>query len=159
VSEPLPDRDGATDTTCRECHTHRPAAADDGRLTIDGLPERYVPGMQYKLTVRLSHPNLARGGFEASVRTAKGAQAGQLSVSDPGISVIPDPVSGAQFVHHTKRGTAVQGSRAAWSFTWSAPQQALGPVVVRAAGNASNADDSPLGDVILFFSRTIQPGN
>jgi len=158
VSEPLPDKDGATDSTCRECHTHPISAADTGSLLIDGLPRRYVPGMQYELTVKLAHPNLARGGFEASVRTEKGAQAGRLSANDPRISVIADPASGAQFVHHTKRGTSVEGPTAAWTFTWKAPEQSVGPVIVRAAGNASNADDSPLGDVILFFSRTIQPG-
>jgi hypothetical protein len=157
VSEPLPDKDGATSSTCRECHMHAPAAADAGALTVEGLPERYVPGARYALTVKLSHPELARAGFEASIRTETGAQAGELIAGDSGLSVIPDPASGAHFVHHTKRGTVTQGPNAAWTFTWNAPAKAMGPVVVRAAANAANGDDSPLGDAILFFSRTIRP--
>ena len=155
VDEPLPDRDGAGELTCRECHVHEPKQAEAGKLTVEGLPARYQPGQQYPLTVRLSFPNMMRAGFESSVRDAKGAQAGALSSAEERLGINLDPKTGVQFAHHTKRGTALTDSDAVWWFIWTAPEKPAGPVTVRAAGNASNGDDSALGDVILFFSRTI----
>lgn len=157
VDEPLPDRDGGGVLTCRECHLHTPEDAAAGMLSVHGLPEHYVPGMPYKLTVTLSHPALKRGGFEASVRTERGLQAGRLMVDDPRISVVPDGATGVVYVHHTRTGTAATHNKTSWSFTWTAPPKTAGKVIVRAAGNAANADDSPLGDAIIFFSQTVAP--
>jgi len=155
VDKPLPDRDGGGEFTCRECHVHEPKDAEAGKLTVEGLPTRYQPGQRYSLVVKLSFPNMMRAGFEASVRDAMGAQAGALSATDARLGVNRDPQTGVQFAHHTKRGTALENGDAVWRLTWTAPEKPTGPVTVRAAGNASNGDDSALGDVILFFSATV----
>ncbi len=155
VDKPLPDRDGAGEFTCRECHVHEPKDAAAGKLTVEGLPARYQPGLSYPLVVKLSFPNMMRAGFESSVRDAMGAQAGVLSAADDRLGINPDPITGVQFAHHTKRGTALQDGDAVWQFIWTAPEKPVGPVTVRAAANASNGDDSALGDVILFFSATV----
>lgn len=64
--------------------------------------------------------------------------------------------SGVTFAQHSKDGALFTGVNASWSVLWSAPKT-LSPVTIYAAGNASNGDDSALGDVILLFKRTIEP--
>jgi len=155
VDEPVPDRDGAGEVTCRECHVHEPREAEAGKLIVEGLPARYRPGQSYPLTVMLSFPDMMRAGFQSSVRGATGAQAGTLAAADERLGVNRDPQTGVQFTHHTKRGTTLTDGAAMWRFIWTAPEKPVGPVTVRAAGNASNGDDSALGDVILFFSQTV----
>lgn len=157
MSQPLPDRDGGGVLTCRECHMHKLDDAHPGHFIVEGLPERYTPGKTYELTVKLAHHTLMRAGFEASARTEKGLQAGSLAASDPRIAIFPDPASGVQYAHHTRKGTAVEKDSAAWTITWTAPDKTAGRVVVRAAGCVSNADGTPLGDAIVFYSRTIAP--
>jgi len=159
VDMALPDRDGGGVLTCRECHTHTPEETAAARLSVDGIPERYKPGQVYELTVKLSHPSLMRGGFEASTRTEKGLQAGNLEATDQRLFIILDPASGAQYAHHTKKGTKVDHSQAeiSWSFQWTAPDKTAGKVVVRAAGVAANGDGMPQGDASIFFSKTVAP--
>ncbi len=154
----LPDRDGGGVLTCRECHMHTPEQTAAARLVVEGIPKHYTPGQDYELTVKLSHPSLMRGGFEASARTEKGLQAGHLGTKDPRLAIIHDPASGAQYAHHTKIGTEVHDTKSvAWSFVWTAPPEGAGKVVVRAAGVASNGDNKPHGDAIVFFSETVSP--
>lgn len=156
LNQPPLDRDGVRDSTCRECHQHDVGKADAGRLTVEGLPARYTPGGVYRLVVRLTHPDLIRGGFEVSMRDSQGRQAGAMSVDAGSTALVTaDPASGVQYVHHGKRGGPGEGGTASWAFIWTAPPSGVGPVTVRAAGNASNADDSPLGDVIVFFTAMV----
>src|SRR5687767_7057659 len=61
---------GFGEETCQKCHLDYPSNNSSGSLRIDGIPERYTPGERYQLTVRLTHPQLERGGFEMASRFA-----------------------------------------------------------------------------------------
>lgn len=156
VDGPVADRDGGGALTCRDCHFHDEQLAHSGAITVKGLPDRYEPGGVYRLVLKLSHPEMKRGGFQMSVRNGEGRQAGDLETGGGHIKIAPDPDSGVTFAQHSKDGALFTGVNASWSVLWSAPKT-LSPVTIYAAGNASNGDDSALGDVILLFERTIEP--
>lgn len=155
VDGPVADRDGGGALTCRECHFHDDDLAASGAITIDDLPLRYKPGQAYTLTLHLTHPDMMRAGFQMSVRSEGGVQAGEL-VADERVRIASDSKSGVIFAQHSEDGAPfVEDHMAAWTVTWTAPKD-VSTVTVYAAGNASNGDDSALGDVILLFSRTIK---
>lgn len=158
TNEPLINRDGFSgEPTCRECHVHDLAKAEHGRIEISGLPERYESGRAYSLTIRAHYSDLKRGGFQMSARFADGRQAGLLAAVDARTVVMTDPESGVAFAFHSEAGLAAIGpGTATWSARWTAPAT-TDPVIVSIAVNASNADDSALGDVILLARREIRP--
>jgi hypothetical protein len=156
VDGPVADRDGGGALTCRECHFHDERAATAGSISVDGLPNLYKPGGVYKITLKVSHPDMERGGFQMSARSEAGSQAGDLS-ADESVKIATGHESGVIFAQHSENGAPfVENRTAAWIVTWTAPKD-VSTVTIYAAGNASNGDDSALGDVILLFSRTIKP--
>jgi len=53
------------------------------------------------------------------------------------------------FVQHNLIGSrAAERGANTWTIEWTAPSSATGPVQFNVAANASNNDDSPLGDYI-----------
>ena len=78
-------------------------------------------------------------------------------INAPGGSVGLDGVP-ASFVQHNLIGSraAATGSNT-WTIQWTAPNQAAGSVQFNVAGNASNNDDSPLGDYIYLKMVRILP--
>jgi hypothetical protein len=57
------------------------------------------------------------------------------------------------YAEHSVFGTeAARDGRGAWTVDWIAPARRIGGVLFHAAGNASNADDSPIGDHIATTS-------
>jgi hypothetical protein len=148
--EPLLARDGfAGEPTCRECHVHAVEKVKLGHVSVEGLPARYRPGATYVLTVRLEFPGIKRAGFQLSARYADGTPAGALAPGDDRVVVLVDETSGVGYAFHSAAGLepAAMGE-AQWRVTWIAP--AGGQVVFSLAANASNADDSALGDTILL---------
>lgn len=62
------------------------------------------------------------------------------------------------FVQHNQTGSraATQGTNT-WTMAWTAPSAAAGPVQFNVAANASNNDDSPLGDYIYVTMARSTP--
>jgi hypothetical protein len=155
---------GFGEPSCHVCHLDNPLNAPGGTLTVEGVPPNYVPGQVYNVTVTLARESLRRGGFEIAARFAsgrlRGKQAGVWRVLDKRAQLIP----GAKdqklvFVQHNLAGstTATRGSNT-WTIEWTAPSPASGPVVFNIAANASNNDDSPLGDFIYVRAVRSAPG-
>lgn len=141
---------GFGEKNCRACHFDYELNEPGGLLTINGIPEAFEPGREYVFMVRLSHPRMERGGFELAVRFEGGArngkQAGGLSVAGDRAVVITGPDGQIQYARQTRAGaTPSSAGNAEWQLRWTAPQEA-GPVVFHSSGNASNFDESPLGD-------------
>jgi hypothetical protein len=145
---------GFGEASCHVCHLDNPINAPGGTLTIEGVPPNYVAGQVYNVTVTVARESLRRGGFEIAARFAsgklRGKQAGAWKVLDGRAQLIP----GAKdqklvFVQHNLAGstTSTRGSNK-WTIEWTAPSPASAPVVFNVAANASNNDDSPLGDFI-----------
>jgi hypothetical protein len=145
---------GFGEQTCHLCHLDNPINAPGGAVALDGIPAAFTPGEAYPITVTISRQGLRRGGFEIAARFAsgkqKGRQAGAWQLVDARAQLIPGAVDKALvFVQHNQMGsrTATPGANT-WTIEWTAPSAAAGPVQFNVAANASNNDDSPLGDYI-----------
>jgi len=151
---------GFGEPTCAQCHFGAERNNPAGSLTIEGLPERYTPGQAYRLIVRLRRPQMAAAGFQLSVRTAAGAQAGTLAVADSGAAVQVQTALGIQYAGHTEPGSRLAtAGEAEWPVLWTAPATPGGPLTLSAAANAADDDDdrSPLGDYVYALERTARP--
>ena len=100
---------GFGEPTCHVCHT---GAAPEttgaaGALTLT-LPQAYMPGSRYRITVSLRDAALGRGGFQLAARFATGPrageQAGTLSALDARVTVVAGPRD-VLYAQHTAAGT------------------------------------------------------
>jgi hypothetical protein len=145
---------GFSEPNCQMCHFGGELNERAGALTIEGLPERYTPGQAYRLIVRLRRPQMAAAGFQLSIRTAAGAQAGTLATASAA-SVQVQASHGIQYAGHTEPGSRVSTpGTAEWALLWTAPAAASGPLTLSAAANAGDGDASPLGDYVYALERT-----
>jgi hypothetical protein len=148
---------GFGEPNCQMCHFGGALNDAAGALTIEGLPERYTPGQAYRLIVRLRRPQMAAAGFQLSIRTAAGAQAGTLAPADSGRAKV-EAARGIQYAGHTEPGSRVASpGTAEWPLLWTAPAAASGPLTLSAAANAGDGDSSPLGDWVYALERTARP--
>ena len=138
------------ETDCTACHFDNTINAAGGKLTISGVPDVYVPGQRYALTILLDHPQLVAGGFQLSARTSDGKPAGEFTVSGNDVTTITLPTTGVTYVQHSQpRFGDDDGVR--WIVTWRAPDDDVA-VSIDAAANAANFDASPFGDYIFKTS-------
>lgn len=150
---------GFGEPDCRACHVAGPADHALGSVALTA-PDAFVPGAEYAVEVRLRHPDLARGGFQLSVRFAAGPeagrQAGRLAAADERAETVES--GGVQYARHGAAGTDPgPGGEIAWSLRWSAPAEAPAAVLFHLAANAANYDDSELGDRIYLASARAEP--
>jgi hypothetical protein len=161
---PFPNMTGGFgDQTCHSCHLDNPVNAPGGTLTLSGVPASYSAGRAYPLTIALARPGMRRGGFEIAARFSsgklKGRQAGVWRPLDGRVQLIASQVDPTlQFVQHNLLGSrAPADGLNSWTVEWIAPVPA-GPVQFNVAGNATNEDDSALGDFIYVKSARSAPG-
>jgi hypothetical protein len=150
---------GFGEQSCHLCHLDNPVNAPGGSLSLTGVPQSYLPGQTYEITISLARAGMRRGGFEIAARFAsgkqKGKQAGWWKVPDARLQLIPGAVDKSlTFVQHNLQGsrTATPGSNT-WTIEWTAPSEAsasAGTVQFNVAANAANNDDSALGDYIYI---------
>jgi hypothetical protein len=154
---------GFGEQSCHLCHLDNPINAPGGAVTLDGIPPAFAPGRTYPIRVTISRPGLRRGGFEIGARFAggrlKGRQAGSWQLLDARAQLIPGAVDKAlTFVQHNQIGSrAATAGANTWTIEWTAPQVATAAVQFNVAANASNNDDSPLGDYIYLRAVTSAP--
>ena len=145
---------GFGEHTCHLCHLDNALNAPGGAVALSGIPPAFVPGQAYPITVTISRQGLRRGGFEIAARFAggkqKGRQAGSWRLLDARAQLIPGAVDKAlTFVQHNQIGSrAATPGENTWTMEWTAPPAETGAVQFNVAANASNNDDSPLGDYI-----------
>jgi len=145
---------GFGERSCHLCHLDNPINAPGGEMRLEGVPSRYTAGETYELTVTIAREGLRRGGFEIAARFAsgqqRGRQAGAWKPLDGRVQLIPGAVDKRlTFVQHNLAGSRVPSTGAnRWTIQWIAPAPAAAPVQFNVAANASNNDDSPLGDYI-----------
>jgi hypothetical protein len=155
---------GFGEQSCHLCHLDNPVNAPGGRLDVDGPPPAYAPGESYRITISIAREGLRRGGFEIAARFAagklKGRQAGTWKPLDDRVQLIPGAADKTlTFVQHTLAGSRapVPGTNR-WTIEWEAPQTPAGPVQFNVAANATNNDDSALGDYIYVKAVRSIPG-
>jgi hypothetical protein len=134
---------------CQACHFGDKVNDSPGRLTI-GAPAHYSAGETYAITITLSRPGMAAGGFQLAVRFEDDStQAGTLALPDAqaGRMKISED-RGVQYAYHLRPGTELTSAGVVrWTLRWTAPP---GKRTVRfhVAANAANADDSQFGDFV-----------
>jgi hypothetical protein len=162
---PLPAMTGGFgESTCLMCHFDNPANDDAGSLRLDGVPDVYIPGKEYAVTVHLRRPDIKRGGFEIAARFGdgpfKGQQAGRWRGTEGATQIVLAPGSEVQYVQHTKSGSDLTpAGEGRWTLHWTAPPASSAAVCFNVAANAANDDASPLGDYIYTASHAARPGS
>lgn len=148
---------GFGERTCATCHFGAEPNDPAGTFAVEGVPERFVPGAEYALRVRLARPGMGAAGFQLSARYAEGpdagAQAGTLAAE--GAAEVRAEF-GVQYAGHTDGRSAAAEGQAAWTVRWRAPERG-GAVVFHAAANAADGDESPLGDHVYTVQKTVRP--
>lgn len=128
---------GAPQTrSCHTCHWDGELEAASPRLSLDGLPERFVPGERYELVVRLADASPSNG-FQLA------ASAGTFEA----VSELTEA-----------RGPSVRSNLSAgdWPIVWIAAETRE-PVTLWLAVNDANGDDSAFGDRVLLREFVISP--
>jgi hypothetical protein len=156
---------GFGEQSCHLCHLDNPLNAPGGQLDIEGTPPVYAAGETYRITIAIAREGLRRGGFEIAARFAsgklRGRQAGTWKPLDERVQLIPGATDKTlTFVQHTLAGSRAPapGSNR-WTIDWEAPASAAGPVQFNVAANASNNDDSALGDYIYVKAVRSRPAS
>jgi hypothetical protein len=147
---------GFGEQSCHLCHLDNAINAAGGSVKLDGIPPAFAAGQTYPITVTISREGMRRGGFEIAARFAsgkqKGKQAGVWKPLDARVQLIPGAVDKVlTFVQHNLTGSRVAATGTnTWTIEWTAPTPSTAPVQFNVAANASNNDDSPLGDYIYL---------
>ena len=159
---PLSTAGGFGTNTCQECHFENALNDDVGSLQLGGIPNLYVPGQQYAITVALNRPDIGRGGFQLAVRFSdgynKGFQAGLLESFNDRTEIVTDADSLIQYAQQTDQGSLVEATGfSRWKIRWTAPKEKSQSVTFNVAANASNNDQSELGDFIYTNETIVFP--
>ncbi len=158
---PLGHTGGFGEPTCITCHEGSDLNAFGGRLTIEGLPNEYVQGERYLLTVLLEAEETDLAGFQLAVRYGTGGEeglnAGEIHPIDDRVS-ISISTKGVQYAHQTRQGSSMSApDSTSWSMQWIAPSTG-NSVVFHVAANSGNGDNSPLSDLVYTADLSVDAG-
>jgi len=143
------------DSDCTSCHGGRPNSGS-GRVSIDAGGSTYTPGRQVRLKVTIEDPNARRWGFQVSARPESDGQsmAGAFATADSNTQVLKQGM--LEWITHTENGTR-RGTAGpvTFEFDWTAPASDIGPIVLYAAANAANNNNTSSGDSIYTANLKI----
>ena len=148
---------GLGEPTCQACHAEYDLNLEGGSLSIEGLPEAWMPGERYPLRLVLQADGTVAAGFQLAIRTPDGRQAGAFAIPDRSrmaVDTVEGPAGEVHYLRHTWEGAEGEGSGAEWRFDWIAPTR-TGSVVLHAAGNSANGDNSPFGDLVYTVEARV----
>jgi len=161
---------GFTEQSCDACHFHAAPNAGPGKLTIDGVPEPFVAGQVYRLTIGLTQPGMKLSGFQLAARFKdEGGQAGTFDrESEKDMRVGVETQSGVQYAGQRRDGaTVITPNESRWTVMWTAPlddargcpepcrraPSATRTVVFHVAANGANGDERADGDYVYTLTR------
>jgi hypothetical protein len=150
---------GFAEQSCHACHFEAEINATPGRVAIAGVPERFVAGQQYPLTITLTRPGMVIGGFQLAARLEDGgAQAGTIELPPSEKDRLAVQTQGnIQYVNQRHRGTApAEPGTARWTVLWTAPTTTA-PVAFYVAANAADNDESARGDYVYTATARAAP--
>ncbi len=158
---PVRSTGGFGEESCIGCHFGADENDGVGTLSIEGVPDRYVPGESYPIVVRLTRPEMQAGGFQLAARLPDGVtQAGTFTIPEEESARVGRMLSrDVAFLHHTWDGAELTApDTAAWELHWTAPTAPGLAVHFHAAGVAADDDDSQLGDFV-YTSEVVVGGD
>lgn len=149
---PPAGRTGAPgEATCTVCHVGT-LNSGAGKVEIEGVPSAYLPNEEFTLTVRVTHPDRRRWGFQITALDSQNNPAGtMLAINTTQTTTLngTGTLQGRTYVEHRAAGTFDgQPNGASWEVKWRAPATDVGRVTFYAAGNAANGNDASSGDSI-----------
>jgi hypothetical protein len=149
---------GFGEQACDACHFEAAVNTKPGQLVLAGIPERYVAGRTYPLTLTLSRPGMAMGGFQLAARMESGgAQAGTLAPGPGDDARIRIENGTVRYANQRLAGTApIDGDTITWTVIWTAPATA-GAVLFHAAANAADKDEAARGDYVYTATGQSRP--
>lgn len=139
---------GAGEQSCHACHFHAALNAGPGRVALSGVPEQYVAGERYTITVTLTRPGMKLAGFQLTARATSAHTAAGTLRAAPGeeLRVVVQAQDGIEYANQTKTGTALTSNDdARWTLVWTAPQSDE-PISFFVAANAADGDGTAEGD-------------
>jgi len=165
ASGPTPSVTGAPgEANCTACHSDYDVNSGSGRIQISGVPSTYLPGQQIPVTVTVSQADAVYYGFQLTAINSAGQNAGLLTVPagiPPRMQIVTGIVDTdqRQYIEHTSDGLFIDGvfGSNTWTFLWTAPAQADGPISFYAAGNAADGTGSTQNDYIYTTSSSTAP--
>ena len=152
---PPPGHTGAPgEQTCTNCHFGQDSG---GEFTIIG-PIGYVPGQTYPITVRHTTTDTSRIQWGFQLTSLAGTNMAGSLANTTALTQVVGGSGGRDYIEHTEPGT-FEGTTGTvqWSFNWTAPAAAVGPVTFYAAGNQADGNNAPNGDRLLTATATSQP--
>ena len=152
---PAGSTNAPSEGTCTGCHSGSAisSGAAHASITLTGLPAGgYAPGVTYNLTFSAQSAATSKNGFQVTALNASNTMAGSFAAGTGSQSQIG---SGRTYIGHTVSGT----SQNQWSFSWTAPNPAVGTVTFYTALNATNSNNGTSGDAVYVKTFTISPGN
>jgi len=155
-SLPSPDHN-----TCIACHDSFRINSGGGELRLEGVPETYIPGQRYMLSVHLMQPGAMRRGFELTAMDEAGNMVGQFAVTDPARTSLSDNAGTIpDYVKHTAAGmdTGTPDQAPGWNVDWIAPSGSPETVTFYAAGVAADNASGASGDYVYSTSVNSSPG-
>ena len=149
---------GFKESSCDACHFEAAVNTPPGRVTLAGVPERYVAGQAYPITITLSRPGIMLGGFQLAARFENGGgQAGTLAPAPGEEKRIKVETGKIQYANQRLDGTGLaEPGIAKWGVVWTAPA-AAGSVMFHVAANAADKDDAARGDYVYTAVATSRP--
>ena len=151
---------GFTEQSCDACHFHAAPNAGPGRLTLEGVPDRFTAGESYRVTISLNQPAMKLAGFQLTARFKDdGSQAGTLAAESAAEARVKiDTQSGVLYAGQRREGaTLVEPNATTWTVTWTAPSSTR-VVMFHVAVNGANGDERADGDYVYTASRESQAG-
>ncbi len=145
--------------TCKVSGCHNSFELNTGgadvSITTNAPAAGYMPGETFTITVKAKETGKRRFGFEAIAVAADPSSttsAGNVTITDANRTKLNPGAN--QYVTQTLSGNSGTDS-ISWSFDWTAPATAVGPVVFYSAINVTNANGNTAGDHIYTRRDTI----
>lgn len=148
--------------TCNIAYCHSDATVDVGdgvnTLIFSGANDTYIAGNTYTVTINVDNPGVERFGFQVTALDGNDLAAGVFTITDTDRTQ-KQTGNGRTYVTHKLNGTmATTVGSTSWTFDWTAPSSASGPITFYYATNNTNNNNAASGDEIFLSSHTITSG-
>ncbi|MCE2773339.1 MAG: T9SS type A sorting domain-containing protein [Bacteroidetes bacterium] len=137
---------------CTQCHAGTPTT-QTGLITVNTPSNGYVPGVTYQVTATVTFQGRTKFGFQVSPQNTTGQQLGTLTATNT--TETQTQVNG-KYITHKTAGTSGPNGTKTWTFDWTAPAPASGPVTLYGAFNCTNSMSNSAGDVVYLSEITVQ---
>lgn len=132
-------------SSCRNCHSS--GAGGSATLTMNIPAQGFTPGQTYQGTLTVSKPGASLFGLNLAAQTSSNTNMGTLVSGNTRTQVLQ-----SQLTH--RRNGGLFNDSCQFSFNWTAPALASGPVTFKWNGLSANNNGFDTGDFTANGSQT-----